>query len=144
MRVPLFLRAGGGAGSGEVGRGGHGQGDVGVPGPVVADLVLIEAGLILRCLEALVTRPLPLLQDHDVADADQLVLEHSAAAQAQAGVVLFPRQVINLSFWSALMLEFDASCPIAGHDQRTCMAPLTSAEVYGDARLITRLPASGL
>jgi hypothetical protein len=40
--VPLFdlLCAGGG----EVGGGEHGQGDVGVPGPVAADLVVIEPG----------------------------------------------------------------------------------------------------
>jgi hypothetical protein len=48
--VPLFdlLCAGGG----EVGGGEHGQGDVSVPGPVTADLVVIESGFVLRGLEA--------------------------------------------------------------------------------------------
>jgi hypothetical protein len=34
------------AGGGEVGGGEHGQGDVGVPGPVTADLVMIEPGFV--------------------------------------------------------------------------------------------------
>ena len=45
------------AGGGEVGGGEHGQGDVGVPGPVVADLVLVEPGLVLGRLEAFLDRP---------------------------------------------------------------------------------------
>src|SRR5690606_18404407 len=57
--VPLFRRSVvfGGAGGGEVGRGQHGQRDVGVPGSVVADLVLVEPGFVLRGLEALLDRP---------------------------------------------------------------------------------------
>jgi hypothetical protein len=35
----------------------HDQGDVPVPGVVAADLVLVEAGLVLRALEALLNRP---------------------------------------------------------------------------------------
>src|SRR5690606_36584011 len=57
--VPLFRRSlvFGGAGGGVVGRGQHGQRDVGVPGSVVADLVLVEPGFVLRGLEALLDRP---------------------------------------------------------------------------------------
>ena len=35
----------------------HGEGDVAVPGVVAADLVLVEADLVLRGLEALFYRP---------------------------------------------------------------------------------------
>jgi hypothetical protein len=46
-----------GAGGGEVGECEHGQGDVGVPGSPGADLVMVQAGLVLRGLEALLDRP---------------------------------------------------------------------------------------
>jgi hypothetical protein len=49
LQIPLFHRllmlgVFGGAGGREVGRGQHRQGDVGVPGSIVADLVLVQAG----------------------------------------------------------------------------------------------------
>src|SRR5262249_12439029 len=44
-------------GDGEVGAGEDGQGGVPVPGVVAADLVVIEAGLVLGGLEALLNRP---------------------------------------------------------------------------------------
>src|SRR4051794_11336561 len=47
-RHPLYRF--GGAGDREERGGGHGQGDVGVPGVVAADLVLAQAGLVLRGL----------------------------------------------------------------------------------------------
>jgi hypothetical protein len=46
-----------GADDGQERGGGHGQGDLGVPGVVAADLVLVEADLVLRRLEALLDRP---------------------------------------------------------------------------------------
>jgi hypothetical protein len=45
---PLFGLLG--AGGGEVGGGEHREGGVGVPGPVAADLVVIESGFVLRGL----------------------------------------------------------------------------------------------
>lgn len=46
-----------GAGGGEVGGGEHREGGVGVPGSVAADLVMIQTGLVLRGLEAILDRP---------------------------------------------------------------------------------------
>ncbi len=46
---------------------GHGQGHVAVPAVVAADLVVVQAALLLRCLEALLNRP------PGTGDADQLV-----------------------------------------------------------------------
>jgi hypothetical protein len=39
--------------AGQPGQGGHGQGDVGIPGPPGPDLVVIQPGLVLGLLEAL-------------------------------------------------------------------------------------------
>ena len=44
-------------GDGEERVGEHGQGDVPVPGPVAADLVVVQAGLVLRLAEAVLSRP---------------------------------------------------------------------------------------
>jgi hypothetical protein len=44
----------------------HGQGDVAIPADVAADLVLVQAALVLRGLEALLDRPA------GPGDADQL------------------------------------------------------------------------
>jgi hypothetical protein len=55
-----------------------------------------------------------------------------------------PGTVINLPFWSTLMLDLDACRGNAGHDQRIRIPPLTTTEADGDVGLITRLPASGL
>ena len=52
-----------GAGGGEVGQGEHREGDVGVPGPPGADLVVVQAGFVLRGLEALLDRPPRPLKD---------------------------------------------------------------------------------
>jgi hypothetical protein len=46
-----------GPAGGEPGQGEHGQGDVGVPGPPGADLVVIQPGLALSPLEALFDMP---------------------------------------------------------------------------------------
>ena len=55
MPVPLLrLRC---SDAGEPGEGEHGQGDVGVPGPLGADLVLVQAGLVLGLLEAFLDPP---------------------------------------------------------------------------------------
>ncbi|PFG97963.1 hypothetical protein A8924_5446 [Saccharopolyspora erythraea NRRL 2338] len=45
------------AGDGEERGGGHGQGDVAVPGGVAACLVLIESGFVIGALEAFFDRP---------------------------------------------------------------------------------------
>jgi len=42
---------------GQSGQGEHGQGDVGVPGPVAADLVVVQTGLVLGLLEAFLDVP---------------------------------------------------------------------------------------
>jgi hypothetical protein len=52
--IPFF---GLGPAGGQPGQGEHGQGDVGVPGPPAADLVLIEPGLVFGLLEVLFSRP---------------------------------------------------------------------------------------
>jgi hypothetical protein len=46
-----------GAGNGEVGQREHREGDVGIPRPPGPDLVVIQPGLVLRGLEALLDRP---------------------------------------------------------------------------------------
>ena len=55
--VPTPFYRGGPAGR-EPGQGEHGQGDVGVPGPPGADLVVIQPGLALSLLETLFNPPL--------------------------------------------------------------------------------------
>jgi hypothetical protein len=52
--------------------------------------------------------------------------------------------VINLPFWSTLMLDFDARWPYINHDQISDEPPLTSTKAKMNVCLITRLPASGL
>lgn len=54
LRVPL---CGNGFRGGEVGQCEHRQGDVGVPGPIVADLVVVEPGLVLGLLERFLYMP---------------------------------------------------------------------------------------
>ena len=46
-----------GAGDGEVGGGEHREGDMSVPGVVVPDLVMVQAGVVLAGLEGLLDRP---------------------------------------------------------------------------------------
>jgi hypothetical protein len=53
-------------------------------------------------------------------------------------------RMIDLPFWSTLMLELDAFCPTTGDDQKRDTPPLTSADADGSTRLITRPPTSGL
>jgi hypothetical protein len=65
-------------------------------------------------------------------------LDLSASSAPAAVVNLPPSLVINLPFWSTLMLEFDARPPTAGHHQELDIPPLTSTEANGDACLITR------
>jgi len=47
----------GAGGDGKEGVGEHGQGDVPVPGAVLADLVVVQPGLVLRLAEAVLNRP---------------------------------------------------------------------------------------
>jgi hypothetical protein len=74
---------------------------------------------------------------HGVADADRTVL------RAVAGD-LQPQHVINLPFWSTLMLEFEAWRSTTGHDHQGCTPLLTSTEAGDSEGLIMRLLASGL
>jgi len=60
-----------GAGDGEPGQGEHGQGDVAVPGPVEADLVVVQAGLVLPGLEALLDRPAGARHLHEDGERDR-------------------------------------------------------------------------
>ena len=60
-------RLGGGCGDGEPGVGEHGEGDVAVPGMPEADLVVVEADLVLGRLEALLDGPA------NADDGDQLI-----------------------------------------------------------------------
>jgi hypothetical protein len=56
--IPLFVPGlFAGTGGGEIGRGEHRKGDVGVPGPPGSDLVVVESGFVFRGLEALLDRP---------------------------------------------------------------------------------------
>jgi hypothetical protein len=56
-----------GGGDGEPGMGEHGEGDVSVPGVPEADLIVVEADLVLAGLEALLDGPA------DTDDGDQVV-----------------------------------------------------------------------
>src|SRR5438270_2641997 len=65
QRVGGGVRPGVGGGDGEPGVGEHGEGDVAVPSVPEADLVVVEADLVLARLEALLDRPA------DADDGDQ-------------------------------------------------------------------------
>jgi len=70
--------------------------------------------------------------------------EAPTGRSVQRGGVSSPGLMIDLPVWSTLMLEFEAFRLTIGHDREPCTPPLTSTEVSRSARLITRLPASGL
>ena len=70
--------------------------------------------------------------------------EAPTGRSVQRGGVSSPGLMIDLPVWSTLMLEFEAFRLTIGDDREPCTPPLTSIEVSRSARLITRLPASGL
>lgn len=78
-RQGRFPFCGKGFGGGEPGVGGHGEGDVGVPGPPVADLVVVEAGFLLGPLEAFLDGP--------AAAGDAGQVDEAGAAGSAADVV---------------------------------------------------------
>jgi hypothetical protein len=55
-----------------------------------------------------------------------------------------PIRMIDLPFWSTLMLELDALCSTTGDDQKRDTPPLSSADANASALLIMRPPTSGL